>query len=176
MTSKNHEDLIASEKPNYDGAEPSGNSIAVLNLLRLGEFTLKDNYRRRAEKALKSFLGGSATNSLALAEMMLALDFYLDNPKGIVIVAPEEKLNEADPFLLEFRKQFLPNRILTVATEGKDIESHARLIPVARGKFAIKGKATAYVCAKGTCKLPAKDPKLFAQQLQEVEQLKDIIK
>jgi uncharacterized protein YyaL (SSP411 family) len=175
MTSKNHEDLIAREKPNHDGAEPSGNSIAVLNLLRLGEFTSKDNYRIRAEKALTSFLGGTTTNPLALAEMMLALDFYLDNPKEIVIVAPKGKPDEADPFLREFRKQFLPNRILTVAAEGKDIKSHARLIPVARSKFAINGKTTAYVCTKGTCKLPAKDPKLFAQQLREVVQLQDII-
>jgi hypothetical protein len=175
-TSPEHERLIAREKPHYDGAEPSGNSVAVLNLLRIGEFTLMDNYRRRAEKALKSFLGGSSSNPLALSEMMLALDFYLDNPKEIVIVAPEGKLDEADPFLREFRKQFLPNRILSVATEGKDIESHARLIPVARGKFAIKGKTTAYVCEKGTCKLPAQDPKLFARQLQEVEKLKDFIK
>jgi uncharacterized protein YyaL (SSP411 family) len=91
-------------------------------------------------------------------------------------VAPEGKPDEAGPFLREFRKQFLPNRILTVATDGKDIKSHARLIPVARGKFAIKGRTTAYVCEKGTCKLPARDPKLFAQQLQEVEQLKDILK
>jgi uncharacterized protein YyaL (SSP411 family) len=176
MISKNHEDLIAREKPYYDGAEPSGNSIAVLNLLRLEEFTLKDSYRKRAEKALKSFLGGSSSNPLAHSEMMLALDFYLDNPKEIVIVAPDGKIDESAPFLEEFRKQFLPNRILTVATDGKDIEAHARLIPVARGKFAIKGKTTAYVCEKGTCKLPARDPKLFAQQLREVEQLNVVTK
>ena len=176
MTSPEHERLIAREKPHYDGAEPSGNSVAVLNLLRLGEYTLEDNYQKRAKQALTSFLGGSTSNPLALSEMMLALDFYLDRPKEIIIVAPEGKRDKAEPFLREFRKQFLPSRILTVATEGKDLESHARLIPAARGKFALKGMTTAYVCEKGICKLPAQDPKLFARQLQEVEKLKDFIK
>ncbi|MFC1567242.1 thioredoxin domain-containing protein [Thermodesulfobacteriota bacterium] len=169
MTSKDHENLIAREKPNYDGAEPSGNSVAVMNLLRLEAYTLQDGYRKRAQKALKAFLGDSAAQPLALSEMLLALDFYLDRPKEIVIVAPEGRQDEVEPFLAEFRKQFLPNRILVAAVEGEDIKSHARLIPVAGGKSAIEGKATAYVCEKGVCKLPAKDSKMFAQQLKEVE-------
>ena len=103
--------------------------------------------------------------------MLLALDFYLDRPKEIIIVTPEGKEDEAEPFLREFRKKFLPNRILTVAGEGKEIESHARLIPAAKGKYALKGKTTAFVCEKGICKLPATDPASFAQQLGEVEKL-----
>jgi uncharacterized protein YyaL (SSP411 family) len=175
MTSSDHEKLIARGKPNYDGAEPSGNSIAVLNLLRLGELTLKDNYRKRSEKALKSFLGNSASNPLAHSEMLIALDFYLDRPKEIVIVAPEGKIKETEPFLDELRKQFLPNRTLTVATEGDNIESHARFIPIAKKKFALGGKTTAYVCEKGICELPVNDPALFARQLRQVEKLKGLI-
>jgi uncharacterized protein YyaL (SSP411 family) len=64
---------------------------------------------------------------------------------------------------------------LTVATEGNDIKSHARLIPVARKKFALKGKATAYVCEKGICELPTKDPMVFAQQLRQVTKLKESV-
>ena len=176
MTSNDHEKLIAREKPNYDGAEPSGNSVAVLNLLRLGEYTLNDRFRIRYEKALKSFLGDATSNPLALSEMLLALDFYLDSPKEIVIVTPEGKIDEAEPFLHEFRNQFSPNRVLIVAAEGKDIKSHARFIPVARKKFALKGVTTAYVCEKGICELPTKDPMVFAQQLRQVTKLKDLVK
>jgi len=106
---------------------------------------------------------------MALSEMLLALDFYLDRPKEIVIVAPEGRQDQVEPFFAEFRKQFLPNRILIVAGEGEDLQSHARLIPVAGGKSAIEGQPTAYVCEKGNCKLPAKDIKIFAQQLKDVE-------
>jgi uncharacterized protein YyaL (SSP411 family) len=172
MTGTDHENLIAREKPSFDGAEPSGNSVAIMNLLRLAAYTLQDSYQKRAQKALQTFLGGSASQPLALSEMLLALDFYLDRPKEIVIVAPEGRQAEVEPFLAEFRKTFLPNRILVVATEGEGIESHARLIPVAGGKSAIEGKPTAYVCEHGACQLPAKDPKTFAQQLKEVEEYK----
>ena len=171
MTSSDHEELIARVKPGYDGAEPSGNSVAVLNMLRLAEFTLKDDYRKRSEKALMSFLGGTESNPLALSEMLLSLDFFLDSPKEIVIVTPEGKGDEAVPFLREFRKQFLPNRTLIVAGAGKELESHAKIVPVARGKFAIGGKTTAYVCEKGYCELPAKKAALFSQQISEVKKL-----
>ena len=171
MTDKDQAGLIAREKPNYDGAEPSGNSVALLNLLRLGEYTTKDSYRVRAEKMLTAFLGSASARPMALSEMMLALDFHTDKAKEIVIVSPPGKIDEAEQYLKEFRKKFLPNRILTVATEGEDLKSHARLIPVTGKKSALMGKATAYVCEKGVCQLPATDPALFAQQIGEVEKL-----
>ena len=57
FTSNDHEKLLTREKPAYDGAEPSGNSAAVMNLLRLYEFTSEKGYLKRAEKALKAFEG-----------------------------------------------------------------------------------------------------------------------
>jgi uncharacterized protein YyaL (SSP411 family) len=99
MTSSDHEALIVREKPGYDGAEPSGNSVAVLNLLRLGEFTFKDDYRKHAQKALTSFLGSSTINPLAFSEMLMAFDFFLDSPKEIIIVTPEGKPEELESFL-----------------------------------------------------------------------------
>ena len=82
---------------------------------------------------------------------------------------PEEK----EAFLQAFRKQYVPNRILVVVTEGKELESHAKVIPFIQKKYALNGKATAYVCEKAYCKLPAQDPALFSQQISEVVKLKD---
>jgi len=175
MTSNDHEDLIAREKPAYDGALPSGNSIAVLNLLRLGEFTNIDSYKKRAEKALMSFLGTLNSNPVALSEMLLAVDFFLDSPKEIIVVTPEGEKGKADPFLFEFRKQFLPNRILAVISEGKDLQYHAKVIPLVKGKIAQEKKVTAYVCEEGTCKLPTSDPNVFASQIKSVKKLKTVL-
>lgn len=175
MTSNDHEDLIAREKPAYDGALPSGNSIAVLNMLRLGEFTNIDRYKKRAKKALMSFSGTLSSNPVALSAMLLAVDFFLDSPKEIIVVTPEGEKGKADPFLLEFRKQFLPNRILAVISEGKDLQYHAKVIPLVKGKIAQEKKVTAYVCEEGTCKLPTSDPNVFASQIKSVKKLKTVL-
>ena len=55
MTGRDYETLMVREKPFYDGAEPSGNSVAIKNLLRLSELTGNASYRFRAEKAFKAF-------------------------------------------------------------------------------------------------------------------------
>ena len=168
MTDEAQLDLIAREKPNYDGAEPSGNSVALLNLLRLGEYTTKDSYRIRAEQMLTVFLGSASVRPMALSEMMMALDFHTDKAKEIIIVSPEGNIDGSEAYLVSFRQKFLPNRTLTVATE-EELRSHARWIPAVGGKKALMGKTTAYVCEKGVCLLPATDPVLFSQQLSEVE-------
>lgn len=166
MTSSDHEDMIAREKPNHDGAEPSGNSVALLNLLRLGEFTLEDRFRERAAKALRTFLGNSETPPAALSEMLLALDFSLDRPKEIVIVTPEGKEDAAEPFLQILRSRFFPNRVLIVTPEGDRLAALSEIIPGVKNKTAIGGKATAYVCEAGNCKLPTTDPMVFSEQLR----------
>ncbi|MBI1950765.1 MAG: thioredoxin domain-containing protein [Acidobacteria bacterium] len=88
MTSDDHEALLGREKPSYDGAEPSGNSIAVLNLLRLHEPTTDDRYRRPAARTLEAFATVFERAPSALSEMFLAVDFMTDMPKQIIIVTP----------------------------------------------------------------------------------------
>jgi len=174
MTSDDHEKLIAREKPGYDGALPSGNSIAILNLLRLSEFTTQSSYRKRAEKALMFFSGTLTSNPFSLSEMLLTYDFFTDSPKEIIIVSPGGKKSEVDSFLSVFRKQYLPNRILSVVIKGNDLKSHAKVIPLIQGKIPQTGKTTAYVCESGVCKLPTTEPEVFARQIKTVEKLTEI--
>src|SRR5262249_14017915 len=120
LTSADHEKLLAREKPSYDGAEPSGNSVQAMNLLRLHEFTTKDNYRDRWERTVGVFHEVLSRAPSAMSEMLLAVDFYLDTPKEVVIVAPGSRAN-AEILLGQLRSTFLPNRILAVAGEGDDL-------------------------------------------------------
>ena len=171
MTSHDHEHLLAREKPAYDGAEPAGNSVAIRNLLRLGEFTTQDTYRKRADKAFKSFSSTLNSRPVALSEMLLAVDFYFDKAKEIIIVTPKGNKDSSDILLSVFRKQFLPNRILSIVSEGEDLKTQAKVIPLIKGKLAIKGKVTAFVCEKGICELPTNDPVVFAKQIKKIEKL-----
>ena len=164
MTSDDHEDLLAREKPAYDGAEPSGNSVAILNLLRLAALTTDDRYRQRAQHALEAFSGTLSTNTLALPEMLLALDFFLDRTTEIVIVVSESH-DEARPMLAELGRRFIPGKVVTIVKEGDGSPA----IPYLVGKGTVGGKPTAYVCEQGRCQRPiVDDPQALGRQLDEL--------
>lgn len=170
MTSDDHETLLTREKPGYDGAEPSGNSIHALNLLRLHELTTDDAYRKRAERTLRAFGAVLSRSPSSLSEMLLAVDFQLDTAKQIVIVVPTSPA-QARPFLQKLRSSFLPNRVLTIVAEGQDLTERARLVPLVENKVAQRGLATVYVCERRACELPTTDPEVFAKQIENTRPL-----
>jgi uncharacterized protein YyaL (SSP411 family) len=163
LIGEGHEPLLAREKPAADGAEPSGNSVQALNLLRLHELTADDGYRRRAERTLAALGPSLSAHPAALPEMLLAVDFYHDVPKEIVIVTPSRE--EAERLLVELRGAFVPNRVLVVV-EVADVAERSELVPLVRGKLAQSGRPTAYVCERQVCKRPTTDPAVFAQQIR----------
>jgi uncharacterized protein YyaL (SSP411 family) len=172
MTSDDHERLLARDKPAYDGAEPSGNSVALMNLLRLEEFTGREDYRRRAEKGFAAFAATMARGGPGVPKMLSALDYYLDAPFEVLIVAPQAG-GAPEPLLTRLRRTFLPNRIVAVTTEGEALEQAASLLPLLQGKRALGGRTTAFVCEKGRCELPTSDPEVFARQLARTRPLFD---
>src|SRR3990172_7840193 len=112
------------------------------------------------------------SNPLALSEMLLAVDFYLDTPKQILLVAPRVEKGAAESLMTVFRGRFLPNRVFSVVSEGEEQERNARLVPLLRGKEAAGGRATAYVCENRACGLPTNAPAEFATQLLPVKALR----
>jgi uncharacterized protein YyaL (SSP411 family) len=170
LTADDHERLLARERPSYDGAEPAGSSVEILNLLRLSELTTNEAYRKRAEHAFMP-LGGVLRNSpAAVSEALLALDFLLDSAKEIVIVTNRSRA-QAEPLLARLRTTYVPNRVLLVATEGAALAELARLSPLVQGKVAGKNQAIAYVCKRGVCDLPTADAAVFEKQIRQVDPL-----
>ena len=170
LTADDAEELLACEKPSYDGAEPSGNSVALMNLLRLYEFTADDRYYGRAEGTLRAFEPTITQYPVSVPRILSAVDFWFDRPKQIVIVTSDD-VTEAEPFLAQLRATFLPNRMVTVVSEASGQEELAKLVPVVAGKTARHGKPTAYVCERQVCELPTTKPGVFAQQIGRVEPL-----
>ena len=164
LTADDAEQLLAREKPAYDGAEPSGNAVAAHNLLRLAEWTMNVNYRRRAQRCLRAFASELKQRPTSMPRMLSALDFFLDRPKEIAIVKASTD-DTAEPFLEQLRRHFLPNRVLTIVTQGDELTTHQQVVPWLEAKRAIKGKVTAYVCEQHVCSLPTADPGIFAKQL-----------
>jgi len=169
MTGNDHEQLIAREKPNHDGALPSGNAVATMNLIRLAAFTSNSNYLERAQRAFKTFAKIMTENPTAMAELNLALDSYLHPPKEVALIEPENAPGEADVFLDIFRRQYLPGRILAKASTGRDLRNQSRLIPLLQHKELRNNKTTVFVCQNKICKRPTDDPDEFVQQLNAVD-------
>jgi uncharacterized protein YyaL (SSP411 family) len=80
-TSNDHEKLFARGKDQYDGAQPSGNSVAARNLVRLWQKTGEEKYRTLAEKSFKAFAPAMKENPAGLTTMAEALALYLDAQK-----------------------------------------------------------------------------------------------
>ncbi|MEO8603479.1 MAG: thioredoxin domain-containing protein [bacterium] len=163
LTADDSEALLVRAKPAYDGAEPTGNSVAALNLLRLAALTGDDRYRVRAAALLQSYAAALRQEPTALPAMLAALDWSLDRAKQIVIVTPHDRA-EAEPFLALLRRTWLPNSVLIVTSEAGR-ETLAGLTPLAADKTAAGGRPTAYVCERNVCALPTADPAVFARQL-----------
>jgi hypothetical protein len=77
-TSNDHEKLFARGKEQYDGAQPSSNSMAALNLVRLWQKTGEQRYAQLGEKTFQALAGPLKENPGSLTALADALAFYLD--------------------------------------------------------------------------------------------------
>jgi uncharacterized protein YyaL (SSP411 family) len=170
MTAGDHETLIAREKPAYDGAEPSGTSVALANAVRLAAFTTDDRWREIADRALGAIAPVLTSRPMAMTEALLALDWVTSRPREVAVILPRGAGPEsAAPLLDALRARFLPHVVRAVVGED-DVAALAKVAPFVEGKVALGGRATAYVCERGACQLPTQDPAVFAVQLTGAKQ------
>ena len=134
-----------------------------MNLLRLYSLTANEEYRQRVMDLLRAFASQLADDPISASEMLLALDFYFDTPKEILIVAPTHR-DQASSFVRELHGTFLPNRILVVVSQA-EAESLSERMPVFQGKRALADHVTAYVCENHTCERPVTTLGDFHEQL-----------
>jgi uncharacterized protein YyaL (SSP411 family) len=154
-TAGDEPDLVMRIKEDYDGAEPSGSSIAILNLLRLSRASGNARYQTSAERALHAFASRISMQPSALPQMLVALMYYLDTPKQVVLAGDRPSLR---PFVQAMGRRFLPHHsLLWAGTKmNKQIEAMA----------PVDGRPTAYVCENFTCQLPTTDVEEFAGLLK----------
>jgi len=166
-----HEQLLAREVETHDGAIPAASSVAALTLLRLSTLTTDSRWRQRGEKILRAFSKRLEQAPWSLDLMMLAVDYLTDAPKEIVIVLPKAMPADdpaADSLLAVLRRTFLPNHVFVMVSSAQASATLRKRAPWAVGKPAREGLPTAYVCRRGTCKLPTTDPRAFAKQISEL--------
>jgi hypothetical protein len=163
LTPRGGETLLVREKPTYDGAVPSGNSVAASNLLRLHDLTGAESWRQKAER-LFAMLGFRVTRSPTEYPLLLtALDHYYDKPLEVAVIAATNR-EDAAPLSRPLRETFVPNKAFVVLASDDAVEQTTK-VPWLEGKVAIAGKSTAYVCERGSCALPTSDASVLQRQL-----------
>ncbi|MFQ5630635.1 MAG: thioredoxin domain-containing protein, partial [bacterium] len=155
-------ELLFRSKELYDGAEPSGNAMAILALLRLGRMLDHENFLATAENALKATTGNISRAPSAFPQLAAAVDFARAKSMQIIIAGkPDAKDTKA--LLNEIRSEYLPNRVLLYA-DGADGQNWlAGKMEVVGSMAPLDGRAAAYVCENFTCELPTSDPKALAE-------------
>ena len=151
-------------KDNYDGPEPSANSVAAMNLLRLWQVTDRKGWRDKADATFAAFAERLGSQGTAVPQLAAALDFSLSKPKQ-VIIAGEPGAADTKAMLRLVHERFIPNKILLLADGAVGQEQLARWLSVIGSITRRNGQATAYICEDYVCQLPTSDPGIAAQLL-----------
>jgi uncharacterized protein len=140
-------DLILRVKEDYDGAEPSGNSVAILALLRLGRITGRKDFIQAAESSLRLFAHRLQQVPQAVPCMLQALDFSLDEPWRTV-VAGDPGSPKTRALLDAIHSVYQPNKVVLGQTGS--VEPFAKTLPAGEGPVV-------YLCTGTACQPPTSD-------------------
>ncbi len=143
FTTKNAENTLPRMKQVYDGAAPSGNSVALLNLLRLSRLTGDTNYEGIVSKILKVFAEEVQGAPQAYTFMLVGLDFAVGPAYNVVLVGDLQN-KDMKEMLAALRRSYVPNMVVSLKHPAK----------AGVGYEKIDGKATAYVCRDQICMPP----------------------
>ena len=146
-TGNDAETLITRGKDLIDNAMPSANSLFASALQRLSLLTGDGRYESAALGTLRLIRGALDRSPLAFGTALAAVDLYLGDPIEIVILRGEG----TDALVDTVRSMWLPNSVLVVADEGEEGFLLA-------DRHTIDGRATAFVCRRGVCKMPVTEP------------------
>jgi uncharacterized protein YyaL (SSP411 family) len=149
-------DLILRVKDDYDGAEPSGNSVATLTLLKLAAITDREDLRRPAEATLRLFAQRLQNFPQAMPCLLQAVDFWLEEPQRVVIAGDPADVGTRE-LLRAAHSVYQPNKI--VQGNRGAVGEFVRTLPA-------KNSAVAYLCTGAACQPPANRPEELRRLLR----------
>ena len=142
-------DLLFRQKPGFDNAIPSGNTLAARALLRLSRHLDREDFRAAAEGTLRCFGPWMQRAPRAFLGLLGVLDQVLREPLEIV-VSGDPARSATRALLAEVHRRFLPGRLVSVSTDPA--------LPLHQGRRAPEGGAAATVCRGRACSAPVSDP------------------
>jgi uncharacterized protein YyaL (SSP411 family) len=156
--------LFLRSKKDFDGAEPSPNSVSALNLARLSWFFDNKDWHRMAEQTIDAFQLQLSRSPSSLPQMLVALDASESAPRQVVI-AGKPGASDTLALLREVNNRYHPNEILILADGGPGQAYFTQKVEFFKDVHPIEDKATAYVCQNFVCQLPTNDLAVLSQVL-----------
>jgi len=165
FTPADGEKLLVRNKEFYDGAIPSGNAVAMLNLLRLGRMTANADFENKAHRITQAFSSRLSDVPSAFSQTLTAVDFGI-GPGHEVIIAGRREAADTQAMLRVLRQMYLPNTVVLLRPPGGEGADIAQLAEYTSTQTAINGRATAYVCRNYQCELPTTDVEQMRKLLE----------
>jgi len=156
LTADDGETLLVRTREAYDGAMPSGNSVAAANLARLARITGEPRYATAADGVFRSFSTSAERGPEHFAYLLMAADFAA-GPTHEVVVAGVEGDPSTEAMLGALRRPFLPHKVVLFREGSADAPPIARIAPFTGAQRPVDGQATAYVCREQACEAPTTD-------------------
>ena len=145
------EKLLTRQKEIYDGAVPSGNSVSMLNLLKLAQLTWDHDLEQKADYLNRVFAESVKNNTTAYSNLMVAIDFAL-GPTYTVVIAGDTNSEDTKEMLDAIRENFIPNKSLIFLPTEQSSPEILEIAEFAKYYEQVDGKTAAYICINQTCK------------------------
>ena len=163
--SKNAEKLMVRAKDSYDSAIPSGNSVAAMNLFRLGRITGNTKWTKLGDKTIKAFSTKAQEAPSGFSYMLTAFMFNMKKPKELVIIA-NGRNTKTNEYIRKIREVYSPN-VVILFKDMSDPTELENIAPWTDTHSLIDEKLTFYFCENFSCKQPTTNIKTVLNYLNE---------
>lgn len=154
LTAHDAEALFMRAKELYDGAIPSGNSIAALGLIRLARLTMEKECEEKAQRLFAAFSNAVAAMPHAYPQLLIALD-YAFGPSREIVLAEGKNRGLIDECVQSMYRRFIPRKVVAFRPHAeKEARGVAALIPFIERMIPLEDKTTVYFCENYTCQAP----------------------
>jgi uncharacterized protein YyaL (SSP411 family) len=148
------EQLIARPKELFDGAMPSGNSVAAYNLIKLSRITGDVYLEEMAEKQLNFICGAMFSEEINHSFFLIAVSFALNPSKELVCVIKDKSDEEKIKDLLSEKQTF---NLTTIIKNDENKDEIEQLIPFVKDYNYVNDMSTYYLCKGRACLAPIND-------------------
>lgn len=161
-------DVPVRQKPVYDGAIPSGNSVAMYALFVLGRMTANLEFEEMAERMRRVFAGTVSQSPTACSHFLTGLEFML-GPNYEVIISGVPGTEDTKAMIGAIQTHYAPNAVVIFRPSNEREPEIVEVAGFTRDVVTIEEKATAYVCTNYACDIPTTDPGEMVRLLRSAE-------